>query len=343
VRPCGVPPAALADPAPPRYVIDNRCGVIDPANSCRCWRHISSSEQAGILDRRHLPLRRHARCAVRVWIKPAAKRALDTVVTIDDLYGFDRCAGPAKAWDGAAATVPRTRAFVLVASALKEEPASGSRWRLQRARPSGAGETSPVVSTPVTIARRHGFEHVSIRRIHPGAQTLDIQVNGRPSAAPWCTSSTPPAEGITSASTKAGFVGTSSPAGTPPTSPATTSSLVCPSSTRRSVPWAAPSSKRATRDSAGARWRTRPATCPVPAHTRPGRVGYEPARRRSADAHPCGRHLHRARNAGAATLGNHRDRPRGHPRTHPRTAVARSAAFPTVSEVWLHLLEAYGL
>ena len=27
----------------------------------------------------------------------------------------------------------------------------------------------------------------------------------------------------------------------------------------------------------------------------------------------------------------------------PRIAVARSARFPTVSEVWLHLLEAYGL
>ena len=101
-------------------MIDNRCGVIDPANSCRCWRHISSSEQAGILDRRHLPLRRHARCAVRVWIEPAAKRALDTVVGIDDLYGLDRCAAPAQAWDGAAATVPRTPAFVLMASALKE-------------------------------------------------------------------------------------------------------------------------------------------------------------------------------------------------------------------------------
>jgi hypothetical protein len=132
-----------------------------------------------ILDRRHLPLRRHARCAVRVGIEPPAKQ-LDTVVAIGDPYGFDRCAAPAQLWDGAAVTVPRTPAFVLMASALKEEPASGSRWRLQRARPSGAGETSPGARTPVTIVRSHGFEHVSIRRIHPGAQTLDIQVDGRP-------------------------------------------------------------------------------------------------------------------------------------------------------------------
>lgn len=32
---------------------------------------------------------------------------------------------------------------------------------------------------PVTIARRHRFEHVSIRRIHPGPHSIDVQVNGR--------------------------------------------------------------------------------------------------------------------------------------------------------------------
>jgi 3-methyladenine DNA glycosylase AlkC len=33
--------------------------------------------------------------------------------------------------------------------------------------------------TPVTISRRHRFEHVSIRQIRPGAHTIDVQVNGR--------------------------------------------------------------------------------------------------------------------------------------------------------------------
>ena len=31
---------------------------------------------------------------------------------------------------------------------------------------------------PTTVTRRHRFEHVSIRRIHPGPHTLEIQVNG---------------------------------------------------------------------------------------------------------------------------------------------------------------------
>lgn len=32
---------------------------------------------------------------------------------------------------------------------------------------------------PTTISRRHSFEHVSIRRIHPGPHQIDVQVNGR--------------------------------------------------------------------------------------------------------------------------------------------------------------------
>jgi 3-methyladenine DNA glycosylase AlkC len=32
---------------------------------------------------------------------------------------------------------------------------------------------------PVTISRRHPFEHVSIRRIKPGSHRIDVQVNGR--------------------------------------------------------------------------------------------------------------------------------------------------------------------
>jgi hypothetical protein len=32
---------------------------------------------------------------------------------------------------------------------------------------------------PITVTRRHRFEHVSIRRILPGRHTIDVQVNGR--------------------------------------------------------------------------------------------------------------------------------------------------------------------
>ena len=88
-----------------RQVIDNRCGLVDPANPCRCGRQIASSEAAGILDRNHLPLARHVREEVRVWIEPVAKQ-LDTVVAIGDLYRFDRFAAPAALWDDLQARFP---------------------------------------------------------------------------------------------------------------------------------------------------------------------------------------------------------------------------------------------
>jgi len=88
-----------------RQVIDNRCGLVDPAHPCRCGRQIASSEAAGILDRGHLPLARHEREEVRVWIEPVAKQ-LDTVVAIGDLYRFDRFAAPAELWDDLQARLP---------------------------------------------------------------------------------------------------------------------------------------------------------------------------------------------------------------------------------------------
>ena len=81
-----------------RYVIDNRCGLVDPANPCRCGRQIAASEAAGILRRDDLPLAEHSREEVRVWIDPLAKQ-LDDVVAIGDLYRFDRFAAPAELWD----------------------------------------------------------------------------------------------------------------------------------------------------------------------------------------------------------------------------------------------------
>ncbi len=81
-----------------RYVIDNRCGLVDPANPCRCGRQIAASERAGILSRDHLQLAEHPREEPRVWIEPVAKQ-LDDVVAIGDLYRFDRFAAPATLWD----------------------------------------------------------------------------------------------------------------------------------------------------------------------------------------------------------------------------------------------------
>jgi RNA polymerase sigma factor (sigma-70 family) len=88
-----------------RIVIDNRCGLVDPANPCRCGRQIASGEAAGILDRRRLSLARHLRQEVRVWIEPVAKQ-LDAVVAIGDLYRFDRFAAPAKVWNDLQARFP---------------------------------------------------------------------------------------------------------------------------------------------------------------------------------------------------------------------------------------------
>jgi hypothetical protein len=58
-----------------RQVIDNRCGLVDPANPCRYGRQIASSQAAGILDRDRLPLARHPRQEVRVWVEPVAKQS----------------------------------------------------------------------------------------------------------------------------------------------------------------------------------------------------------------------------------------------------------------------------
>ena len=88
-----------------RFVIDNRCGLVDPANPCRCGRQIASGEAAGILDRARLPLARHPRQEIRVWIEPAAKQ-LDAVAAIGDLYRFDRFAAPTEVWSELQARFP---------------------------------------------------------------------------------------------------------------------------------------------------------------------------------------------------------------------------------------------
>ena len=81
-----------------RFVIDNRCGLVDPANPCRCGRQVASGEAAGLIDRRRLPLARHPREEARAWIEPVAKQ-LDMVAAIGDLYRFDRFAAPTQLWD----------------------------------------------------------------------------------------------------------------------------------------------------------------------------------------------------------------------------------------------------
>jgi hypothetical protein len=78
-------------------VIDNRCGLVDPANPCRCGRQIAAGEQAGVLSRDHLPLAEHAREEPRVWLEPVADQ-LDDIEAIGELYRFDRFAAPEALW-----------------------------------------------------------------------------------------------------------------------------------------------------------------------------------------------------------------------------------------------------
>jgi RNA polymerase sigma factor (sigma-70 family) len=81
-----------------RRVIDQRCGLVDPANPCRCGRQIAASQAAGILHADQPRLAEHPREEVRVWIEPVA-RQLDEVVAIGDLYRFDRFTAPGSLWD----------------------------------------------------------------------------------------------------------------------------------------------------------------------------------------------------------------------------------------------------
>jgi RNA polymerase sigma factor (sigma-70 family) len=88
-----------------RIVIDNRCGLVDPANPCRCGRQIASAEAAGLLDRQRLRLAQHPRREPRVWLEPVAKQ-LDAVEAIGELYRFDRFAAPAEVWEQLQARFP---------------------------------------------------------------------------------------------------------------------------------------------------------------------------------------------------------------------------------------------
>jgi RNA polymerase sigma factor (sigma-70 family) len=88
-----------------KHIIDNRCGLVDPANPCRCGRQVTASIDAGIIRPGELPLATHPRDEIRVWIEPYA-RQLDEVTAIGDLYRFDRFTAPATLWQDLQARYP---------------------------------------------------------------------------------------------------------------------------------------------------------------------------------------------------------------------------------------------
>jgi RNA polymerase sigma factor (sigma-70 family) len=84
-----------------RHVIDNRCGLVDPANPCRCGRQIRSSLDLGILDRDRPVFAGHPRrpgdAAERRRLDTIADQ-VDTAVAIGELYRADRFAAPDQVW-----------------------------------------------------------------------------------------------------------------------------------------------------------------------------------------------------------------------------------------------------
>jgi RNA polymerase sigma factor (sigma-70 family) len=84
-----------------RQVIDNRCGLVNPANPCRCGRQIQSALDLGVLDRAQPALAAHPR-------RPGDRRErqrldtiadqIDTAVAIGELYRADRFAAPHDVW-----------------------------------------------------------------------------------------------------------------------------------------------------------------------------------------------------------------------------------------------------
>jgi RNA polymerase sigma factor (sigma-70 family) len=84
-----------------RHVVDNRCGLVNPASPCRCGRQIQSSLDLGILDRGHLTLAVHPRRPgdnVARHRLDALAGQIDTAVAIGELYRADRFAAPQEVW-----------------------------------------------------------------------------------------------------------------------------------------------------------------------------------------------------------------------------------------------------
>lgn len=104
---CAVTPAAFRQRlargrATIRRIVDGRCGVVDPANPCRCGRQIEGSITAGILQRDQPVFAGHTLDGSRTGIdRDTFERAADqieSVVAIGDLYRRDRFAAPATVW-----------------------------------------------------------------------------------------------------------------------------------------------------------------------------------------------------------------------------------------------------
>ena len=85
-----------------RYVIDNRCGLVNPASPCRCGRQIDAALNLGLFDRANLALAAHPRRpgdAIERRRLDALADQVDTAVAIGELYRADRFAAPTQVWE----------------------------------------------------------------------------------------------------------------------------------------------------------------------------------------------------------------------------------------------------
>lgn len=80
-----------------RQVIDGRCGLVDPTNTCSCGRQIEPSIEGGFIDRDNLALAVHPRTAPAEALEQIAGE-IDAVVAIGSLYRADRFEAPARIW-----------------------------------------------------------------------------------------------------------------------------------------------------------------------------------------------------------------------------------------------------
>jgi RNA polymerase sigma factor (sigma-70 family) len=91
-----------------RQIIEGRCGLVEPAHSCRCSRQIDASITSGILDPNRLAFARHPRVDAPIDrdVFEAAAAQIDAVVAIGELYQRDRFAAPSVVWEQLRAAMP---------------------------------------------------------------------------------------------------------------------------------------------------------------------------------------------------------------------------------------------
>lgn len=91
-------------------IIDDRCGLLDPANPCSCARQIAPLLDHEIINPDQLTFRDHRREPEQRRIDPArferAATQLDHVVAIADLYRADRFAAPGELWATISTAIP---------------------------------------------------------------------------------------------------------------------------------------------------------------------------------------------------------------------------------------------